>query len=216
MTATARHLAGCRFSRGPLRIRLHGGPPRLGAGASRRRGPRRSIPEYIAAIDELGPTGPLIIGGKSMGGRVASMVADELYAADRIAGLLCLGYPFHPPGKPDQLRTAHLADLKTPALIVPGNARRVRHARGGIDLRALQQHRDPLAGGWRPRPEAAQEHLGLFGGRSSRDCRSGRRCLGHEKSRRRLDRRRIGLARIAGSRAGTSCTRLHASHANLR
>ena len=64
--------------------------------------------------------GPLIIGGKSMGGRVASMVADELFAAGKIAGLLCLGYPFHPPGKPEQLRTKHLAGLKTPALICQG------------------------------------------------------------------------------------------------
>ncbi len=77
-------------------------------------------PEYKAAIEKLGAKGPLIIGGKSMGGRVASMVADELFAAGRIAGLLCLGYPFHPPAKPEQLRTKHLAGLKTPALIVQG------------------------------------------------------------------------------------------------
>ena len=55
-----------------------------------------------------------------MGGRVASMVADELHARRRIAGLLCLGYPFHPVGKPAQLRTAHLAKLKTPTLICQG------------------------------------------------------------------------------------------------
>jgi predicted alpha/beta-hydrolase family hydrolase len=79
------------------------------------------MPEYVAAVDDLGPTpGPLIIGGKSMGGRVASMVADQLFAAKRIAGLLCLGYPFHPPGRPTQLRTKHLVDLKTPALICQG------------------------------------------------------------------------------------------------
>lgn len=79
------------------------------------------MPEFVAAVDDLGPTnGPLIIGGKSMGGRVASMVADALYANGRIAGLLCLGYPFHPPGKPEQLRTAHLLALKTPALICQG------------------------------------------------------------------------------------------------
>jgi predicted alpha/beta-hydrolase family hydrolase len=77
-------------------------------------------PEYIAAVEALGAKGPLIIGGKSMGGRVASMVADELYAAGKIAGLLCLGYPFHPPAKPEQLRTKHLADLKTPTLICQG------------------------------------------------------------------------------------------------
>jgi predicted alpha/beta-hydrolase family hydrolase len=79
------------------------------------------MPEYVAAIDDLGPTnGPLIIGGKSMGGRVASMVADPLMNAGRIAGLLCLGYPFHPPGRPEQLRTAHLLELKTPTLICQG------------------------------------------------------------------------------------------------
>ena len=55
-----------------------------------------------------------------MGGRVASMVADELHAEGRVAGLLCLGYPFHPPGRPEQLRTAHLEGLRTPALICQG------------------------------------------------------------------------------------------------
>lgn len=79
------------------------------------------MPEYVEAVDDLGPTnGPLLIGGKSMGGRVASMVADRLFDAGRIAGLICLGYPFHPPAKPDQLRTRHLVGLKTPALIVQG------------------------------------------------------------------------------------------------
>ena len=64
--------------------------------------------------------GPLVIGGKSMGGRVASLVADELRAAGTIAGLACLGYPFHPPGMPDKLRTAHLAQMACPALIMQG------------------------------------------------------------------------------------------------
>ncbi len=58
----------------------------------------------------------LVIGGKSMGGRIASMVADDIGAH----GLVCLGYPFHPPGRPEKLRTAHLADLKTRTLIVQG------------------------------------------------------------------------------------------------
>ena len=96
--------------------------------AARRTGTRKPppkaetvMPEYVAAIDDLGPTkGPLIIGGKSMGGRVASMIADAEYGAKRIAGLLCLGYPFHPPGRPEQLRTKHLIGLKTPALICQG------------------------------------------------------------------------------------------------
>ena len=75
-------------------------------------------PEYIAAIDALDAKTPLIIGGKSLGGRVASMVADDLFASSRVHGLLCLGYPFHPPAKPEQLRTAHLVDLEIPMLIV--------------------------------------------------------------------------------------------------
>lgn len=58
------------------------------------------------------------IGGKSMGGRMASMVADELGAA----GLVCLGYPFHAPGKPEKPRTAHLEHLRTPTLIIQGTA----------------------------------------------------------------------------------------------
>ena len=58
----------------------------------------------------------LLIGGKSMGGRMASLIADER----RVAGLVCLGYPFHPPGKPDRLRIAHLRDLQTPTLICQG------------------------------------------------------------------------------------------------
>ncbi|RWO21346.1 MAG: alpha/beta fold hydrolase [Mesorhizobium sp.] len=80
-------------------------------------------PEYIKAIADLrakGVNGPLIIGGKSMGGRVASMIAGEMFSKNEISGLLCVGYPFHPPGKPTQLRTKHLADLKTPTLIFQG------------------------------------------------------------------------------------------------
>ncbi|MGR9172718.1 alpha/beta hydrolase family protein [Rhizobium sp. KDH_Rht_773_N] len=77
------------------------------------------LDEYRVAIGGLG-AGNLIIGGKSMGGRVASMIADETFAAKKIRGLLCLGYPFHPPGKPEQLRTAHLQDLRTPTLICQG------------------------------------------------------------------------------------------------
>ncbi len=57
-----------------------------------------------------------MIGGKSMGGRIASMVADEVGAR----GLVCLGYPFHPPGRPVGLRTKHLEELRTPALIIQG------------------------------------------------------------------------------------------------
>lgn len=61
-------------------------------------------------------TGVLAVGGKSMGGRMASLLADEL-AAD---ALVCLGYPFYATGKPEKPRVAHLAELATPSLIVQG------------------------------------------------------------------------------------------------
>lgn len=67
-------------------------------------------------VAEHGGGSAVAIGGKSMGGRMASMVADEL----RVQALVCFGYPFHPPGQPQKLRTAHLAELRTPTLIVQG------------------------------------------------------------------------------------------------
>ncbi len=70
---------------------------------------------WRAVIGELDPA-RLVIGGKSLGGRIASLVAD----AAGVAGLVCLGYPFHPPGKAGNSRVAHLADLRTPALILQG------------------------------------------------------------------------------------------------
>ena len=60
----------------------------------------------------------LAIGGKSMGGRIASQVAAS--DAEGIAGLVLLGYPLHPPGKPEQLRTKHLPAITVPMLIVQG------------------------------------------------------------------------------------------------
>ncbi len=58
----------------------------------------------------------LVLAGKSMGGRMASMVADDSEAI----GWLCFGYPFHPPGRPEKTRTDHLESLKTPGLILQG------------------------------------------------------------------------------------------------
>ena len=89
-----------------------------------RRGPDRA-PKLIARFEEVlslvGPAAEVVIGGKSMGGRIASMIADEVGAA----GVVCLGYPFHPSGKPERLRTAHLETLKTPTLIVQGTRDRL-------------------------------------------------------------------------------------------
>src|SRR5690606_32677264 len=67
---------------------------------------------------------PLLIGGKSMGGRVASLLADEVQPA----GLVCFGYPFHPPGKPERTRTAHLEQLATPAQIGRASCRERKYS----------------------------------------------------------------------------------------
>lgn len=115
--------------------------------AGRREGRRRAAPKAETAIEEYRAVvaqvrsenarlrgenkqaaeenarmsgGGLFIGGKSYGGRVASLVADELHDAGVIRGLVCLGYPFHPPGKPEQVRTAHLTGIRTPTLICQG------------------------------------------------------------------------------------------------
>lgn len=74
---------------------------------------------WLRVIAELGADS-LVIGGKSMGGRIATLIADEA----KVAGLVCLGYPFHPVGKPKQLRVEHLRTIKTPTLILQGPATR--------------------------------------------------------------------------------------------
>jgi predicted alpha/beta-hydrolase family hydrolase len=84
----------------------------------KKRGPDRPVVLqecWHAVIAELDPD-RLIIGGKSMGGRIASLVADDA----GVAGLVCYGYPFHPPGRPEKTRTEHLAALATPTLICQG------------------------------------------------------------------------------------------------
>ena len=86
--------------------------------SGKRGGPNRTevlLETWRAVIQDLGPE-HLVIGGKSLGGRMASMVADER----GVRGLVCLGYPFHPPGRADSVRVAHLKDLRTPTLILQG------------------------------------------------------------------------------------------------
>lgn len=92
--------------------------------AARRTSNKRGAPDrqpvlldtFRQVVEEHGGGGKVIVGGKSMGGRMASMIADEVGAR----GLLVFGYPFHPPGKPAQTRTAHLEQLRTPSLILQG------------------------------------------------------------------------------------------------
>jgi predicted alpha/beta-hydrolase family hydrolase len=78
---------------------------------------------WVAAFDEAGVRAPgvrVFAGGKSLGGRIASMgVADDELAA---AGLVFLGYPLHPPGKPDRVRDEHLYRIEAPMLFLQGTA----------------------------------------------------------------------------------------------
>jgi uncharacterized protein len=87
----------------------------------------RSVLAQVAAGPACG-TLPLVIGGKSLGGRIASHVAaardaDEPAAGawwNRLCGLVFLGYPLHPPGRPQQVRVSHLARIAQPMLVVQG------------------------------------------------------------------------------------------------
>ena len=91
--------------------------------AARRRAPdkapvlERAWREAIDAV-RVEHSGPLFIGGKSMGGRIASHVAAQGVAG--VAGLIFLGYPLHPPGRPQQRRDAHLPSITQPMLFVQG------------------------------------------------------------------------------------------------
>jgi predicted alpha/beta-hydrolase family hydrolase len=85
----------------------------------KRRGPgsiKNLLLVWREVVREVKGSLPLFIGGKSMGGRLATMVADER----GLSGLICLGYPFHPPGKPEKLRTSHLVDIQSKTLILQG------------------------------------------------------------------------------------------------
>src|SRR5438270_12862508 len=92
--------------------------------AARRTGGKRGAPDrepvllktWREVAAQLGGGQRLFIGGKSMGGRMATLVADEL----QVRGAVVFGYPFHPPGQPNKLRTAHLENLATPMLVLQG------------------------------------------------------------------------------------------------
>jgi len=102
-----------------------------------RRGPDREAvlrSSWSNVIAALGDPARLVIGGKSMGGRYASMVADD----EGVAGVVCLGYPFHPPGQPERVRTAHLKQQQTPTLILQGE-RDTMGARAEVEGYALSE-----------------------------------------------------------------------------
>lgn len=97
----------------PYRQARASGPPSPGAAARDRLGLRHAV-QVVSEIAR----GRVSLGGQSYGGRQASLLAAE--AAGLAAALLLLSYPLHPPGRPADLRTAHLTKLRTPALFVHG------------------------------------------------------------------------------------------------
>lgn len=97
----------------PYRQARPNGPPRPNEAERDRAGLREALED----IRKEG-AGPIWLGGHSYGGRQASMLVAE--APQLVDGLLLLSYPLHPPGKPNQLRTAHLAKIERPVLFVHG------------------------------------------------------------------------------------------------
>jgi predicted alpha/beta-hydrolase family hydrolase len=87
----------------------------------KKRPPNRQ-PELIECFNQVLElqTGPCVIMGKSMGGRMASLLASESIQAGKVLGVLALGYPFHPQGKPEKLRIDHLPQVNVPMAIVQG------------------------------------------------------------------------------------------------
>ncbi|TFH21300.1 MAG: dienelactone hydrolase [Acidimicrobiales bacterium] len=123
-----------------------------------RRAPDRA-PKLMASIrDDLSRfrrrRGPIVMGGRSMGGRMTSMVAADVDGGGpvgRLAGLVLICYPLHPPGKPENLRVEHLADISVPCLFISGT-------------------KDPFGApdeltAWTSAMSAPVEHLWIEGGR---------------------------------------------------
>ena len=89
----------------------------------KRRPPDRQpklLEAFKAEIESLPEDVKIVIGGKSMGGRMASLLACDPEYSDRIASVVCMGYPFHPPGKPEKFKGEHLASITVPTLILQG------------------------------------------------------------------------------------------------
>jgi len=120
-----------------------------------KKGPPNPLPAlretWLQVIKKLGAKG-LVIGGKSMGGRIASLIAADA----GVDGLVCLGYPFHPVGKPDQLRVEHLKTIKTPTLILQGDRDPFGNREEVAALQAFTSGAGSLAQGWRPQLQAAK------------------------------------------------------------
>ena len=102
-----------------IKVELFNFPYMLRRQQTGKKSPPDRMPKLIESFKQQitqTNTDIVIIGGKSMGGRVASMIADQVKAN----AVICMGYPFHPPGKPEKTRTEHLREILTPTLILQG------------------------------------------------------------------------------------------------
>lgn len=79
---------------------------------------REQVREFAASLDV--PTSSLVIGGRSMGGRMCSMAVADTTDPLEVAGVVLVSYPLHPPKKPENLRTEHLSRLHVPTLCISG------------------------------------------------------------------------------------------------
>ena len=89
-----------------------------------RRPPERAphlLKQFLEVVQGLDQ--PMVIGGKSMGGRMATLLVAESSPEQlkQVKGIACLGYPFHPQGKPEKLRIEHLASIEQPVAIIQGS-----------------------------------------------------------------------------------------------
>jgi predicted alpha/beta-hydrolase family hydrolase len=125
---------------------------------------REAVVAARAEFDAL----PLFIGGKSMGGRIASHIASQ--GCDGIDGLIFLGYPLHPPGKPQQRRDAHLPAIREPMLFVQGSrdafgtAEEIRALIPSLQRASLHEvaggdHSFKISGRGAPKPDAVLDSV---------------------------------------------------------
>lgn len=122
LVALAEAFCGCGYTvlrcDLPFRQERRFGPPSPGKAERDRAGLRNAVAAMRKRMNLKSEDGKIFLGGHSYGGRQSTMLCAE--EPDLVAGLLLLSYPLHPPGKPEQLRTQHLPNLRTPCLFVYG------------------------------------------------------------------------------------------------
>ncbi len=116
-TVAATGAVAVRANLGYRQRRPSGPPPRAEASVA-------DLAATLVAVARDHPDRRWVLGGKSYGGRVATMAVAQgaIPSPVEVAGLVCCSYPLHPPGRPDRLRVAHLRDLDVPLLVVQGTA----------------------------------------------------------------------------------------------